>query len=193
MELLEAIYTRRATRSFLPEPVSDETVRRLLEVAVQAPSAMNAQPWRFVVIQDPVRLDRYSERAKALLLQRLGTDDKNRHYADRLSSRVFNIFYDAGTLIVICGPANGTYAQADCWLAAQNLQLAARALGLGTCCIGFAIAALNDPEVKAELDIPPDLAAIAPLIVGTPRSAPPPVLRQAPDVLSWFRQPGADR
>jgi len=87
MELLEAIYTRRATRSFLPEPVSDETVRRLLEVAVQAPSAMNAQPWRFVVIQDPVRLDRYSERAKALLLQRLGTDDKNRHYADRLSSQ----------------------------------------------------------------------------------------------------------
>jgi len=193
MELLEAIYTRRATRSFLPEPVSDETVRRLLEVAVQAPSAMNAQPWRFVVIQDPVRLHRYSERAKALLLHRLGDDEKNRHYADRLSSPAFNIFYDAGTLIVICGAANEAYTQADCWLAAQNLQLAARALGLGTCCIGFAITALNDPEVKAELDIPTDVAAIAPVIVGTPRSAPGPVPRQAPHVLSWFRQAESDR
>jgi len=190
MDLLEAIFTRRAIRSFLPEPVADETVRRLLEVAVQAPSAMNAQPWRFVVIQDKERLDRYSERAKALLLHRMSGDEKNRHYADRLSSRGFNIFYDAGTLIVICGPASGSYAQADCWLAAQNLQLAARALGLGTCCIGFAIAALNDPEVKAELDIPPEFAAIAPIVVGTPRTMPPPVPRAAPQILSWFRQPG---
>ena len=189
MDLVEAIFTRRATRSFLPEPVSDETVRRLLEVAVQAPSAMNAQPWRFVVIQDAARLDQYSERAKALLLQRMSGDEKNRHYADRLASRGFNIFYDASTLIVICGPANGPYSQADCWLAAQNLQLAARALGLGTCCIGFAIAALNDPEVKAQLDIPPEFAAIAPLIVGTPRSLPPPVPRAAPHIVSWLRPP----
>jgi len=193
MELLEAIYSRRATRSYLPEPVSDETVRRLLEVAVQAPSAMNAQPWRFVVIQDTARLHRYSERAKALLLQRMGGDDKSRHYAERLSSRAFNIFYDASTLVVICGPAAGPYVQADCWVAAQNLQLAARALGLGTCCIGFAVPALNDPEVKAELDIPPDIAAIAPLIVGTPRSAPPPVPRAGPQILSWFRQPKGDQ
>jgi len=191
MELMEAIYSRRATRSFLPERVSEDTVRRLLEVAVQAPSAMNTQPWRFVVIQDAARLDRYSERAKSLLLQRMGADDKSRQYAQRLSTRGFNIFYDAGTLIVICAPANGVYAQADCWLAAQNLQLAARALGLGTCCIGFAIPALNDPEVKTELDIPPELAAIAPIIVGTPRSTPPPVPRAAVHVLSWFHQPEA--
>src|SRR3569623_157587 len=63
MELLEAISSRSATRSYLPEPITTEAVRRLLEVAVQAPSAMNAQPWRFVVIQDTARLHRYSERA----------------------------------------------------------------------------------------------------------------------------------
>jgi nitroreductase len=193
MELLEAIYSRRATRSFLPEPVANETVRRLLDVAVQAPSAINAQPWRFVVIQDSDRLERYSERAKALLLQRMSGDDKSRQYADRLSSREFNIFYDASTLVVICGPANGAHAQADCWLAAQNLQLAAWALGLGTCCVGLAIPALNDSAVRIELELPHELAAIAPIVVGTPRSSPPVMPRAAPQVLSWFRQPTVGR
>ena len=47
----------------------------------------------------------------------------------------FNISHDAGTLIAICAPS-ATFSTADCWLAAENLMLAACAMGLGTCCIG---------------------------------------------------------
>lgn len=46
---------------------------------------------------------------------------------------------------------------ADCWLAAENLMLSACALGLGTCCIGSAIPALNSPEAKSELGISADV------------------------------------
>ena len=52
--------------------------------------------------------------------------------------------------------------EADCWLAAENLMLAATAKGLGTCCIGFAVGILNTEEVKRELGIPEDGAAVAP-------------------------------
>jgi nitroreductase len=187
MDLLEAIYARRAVRSYLPDAVDENTIRLLLRAAVQAPSAMNAQPWGFAVVQDQGKLARYSERAKALMLARLVQDPKTEHYRPMLSDPHFNIFYDAGTLIAICADPNSPYAQADCWLAAQNLQLAALAFGLGSCCIGFALPMLNDRAVKAELAIPERSAAIAALIVGKPRAATAPVARTEPVILSWFR------
>jgi nitroreductase len=79
----------------------------------------------------------------------------------------------------------GTFVTADCWLAAENLMLAACAMGLGTCCIGFAVPVLNAPDVKRELGIPADVTAVAPIIVGVPRDATPPVPRKGPDVLRW--------
>lgn len=188
-DVLEAIHGRRAVRAYTPEPVGEAAIRLLLRAAVQAPSAMNAQPWGFVVVQDRERLRRWSEWAKAQLLAQSPTDPKSGRYRGLLADPAYDIFYDAGTLIVICAPQDSPWAQADCWLAAQNLQLAAFALGLGTCCIGFALGVLNAPEVKAELSIPADMRAVAPLIVGTPTAPPPPVPRAEPVVLSWIRPP----
>jgi hypothetical protein len=53
-----------------------------------------------------------------------------------LADPAFNLFYDAGTLIVVCRRMAGAFADADCWLAVENLMLAATARGLGSCCIG---------------------------------------------------------
>jgi nitroreductase len=63
--------------------------------------------------------------------------------------------------------------------------LAATALGLATCPIGFALAALNDREVKAELGIRSDLTPIAPIIVGVAAALTPPTTRREPQILSW--------
>ncbi len=186
MNVLEAIQARRAIRSYLPDPVSEQTVRQLLRAAVQAPSAMNAQPWAFVVVQDRAALARYSEQAKALMLAKTTDDAKAARYRQLLSDPGFNIFYDAGTLLAICADPSSAYAQADCWLAAQNVQLAALELGLGSCCIGFALGVLNEPEVKRGLAIPERMSAIAALIVGKPRAIAAPVPRAEPVVLSWL-------
>ena len=102
-----------------------------------------------------------------------------------LSDPNFNIFYDAGTLIIIGCKARGPFVEADCWLAAENLMLAATAKGLGTCCIGFAVGILNTEEVKRELGIPEDGAAVAPIIVGVPRDPIPAGSRKPPAVLTW--------
>jgi nitroreductase len=187
MEVFEAIHGRRSVRAYTGEPVDDARIRRLLQAAVQAPSATNAQPWSFAVVQDQATLRRYSDRGKRLLLARSGGDPTAGRYRQMLENPEFDIFYAAGTLIVICARPDSTWAQADCWLAAQNLQLAAHALGLGTCCIGFALGILNEPDVKGELGIPADVAAIAPLIVGTPRALPPPVPRAEPVIRGWIR------
>jgi nitroreductase len=52
MDVREAIYGRRAVREFTTEPVDEAALRRLIDAAVQAPSAVNQQPWRFTVVRD---------------------------------------------------------------------------------------------------------------------------------------------
>ena len=187
MQVLEAIHQRRAVRDYLERPVADETIHALLQAAVEAPSAMNRQPWRFAVIQDAVRLKVYSDLAKQHLLLQMASDAKASHYRELLEAPEFDIFYNAGTLIVICAEAPGKYADADAWLAAENLMLAACDMGLGTCPIGFAVEVLNTPAVKHELHLPPGGVAIAPILVGYPRETPKTVPREAPKILVWHR------
>jgi nitroreductase len=162
-------------------------IRTLLSAAVQAPSAMNTQPWLFSIIQDVARLKRYSERAKVMLLEQLSRDPKATHYADKLRDPAFNIFYDASTLVVICVGEPGSYTDAACWLAGADLMLAAADAGLGTCPIGFAVPVLNLPEVKAEMGLPASGVAVAPILVGYPSTNPSPVPRADPKVVSWIR------
>ncbi|HSB55182.1 MAG TPA: nitroreductase family protein [Gemmatimonadales bacterium] len=183
------IYHRRAVRDYLPDPIPEATVRTLLEAAVQAPTAMHLEPWTFVVVQDKSRLARYSERAKALLKEEIhhSTHNPVAALAARLADPDFNIFYNAGTLILICGKPMGQFVTADCWLAAENLMLAACALGLGSCCIGLAIPALDTREVREELGIPAGVSVVAPIIVGIPAEEPPVVPRKPPEILAWMR------
>jgi nitroreductase len=187
---LDPIYRRCSVRSYTSQVVDKTTVGRLLHAAVQAPTAMHREPWAFAVIQDKGVLRRYSDLAKSLLVNQAGAvavlspDDQS--IRDRLLDPLFNIFYDAGTLIVICRQSADPFAEADCWLAAENLMLAAVAEGLGTCCIGFALSVLNTAQARHELGIPDDAAAVAPIIVGVPSGPGRPTPRKEPKVLSWL-------
>lgn len=172
----------------MPErPLERPVIEALLQAAVQAPTAIRKEPWAFVVIQDRALLKRLSDSAKAGLLYDI---DEMQPFlrataSEHVASPDFNIFYDAGTLIVIYGKPKGVFVAADCWLAAENLMLAARAHGLGSCVIGFAAAALDSPEWKAELGVPPDWTAHAPIIVGVPRGETPAVPRKPPEIVAW--------
>ena len=190
VSVLEAIHQRRAVRAYRPDPVPEATVRQLLEAATWAPTAIHEEPWAFVVVQDRERLKQLSDRAKARLFDRVRVAQphapaRSSHLRDLVADSSFNVFYDAGTLIVICGRPMSEYVVADCWLAAENLMLAAHALGLGSCPIGFAVDALNSREVKAELGIPPEVVAVAPIIVGYPAGEPGEGKRKPPELLSW--------
>jgi nitroreductase len=112
--------------------------------------------------------------------------DRGGHALDIFSHPDFNIFYNASTLIVICGEPVGPFVAADCWLAAENLMLAAHSMGLGTCVIGSALLALNEPDVKSELAIPDSYSAMAAVIAGVPSGDAPPMTRHEPKVIGWL-------
>jgi len=182
MDLLEAIYTRRAVRAFAPEPVAESALRAVIDAAVQAPSAVNEQSWSFCVVRDKALLAQISDRAKAHMLASTHTGLLSHHFETILSDPHFDIFYNAPALIVISAPQTSPWRVENCALAAENLMLAARGLGLGTCWIGFAQQWLHTPEGRSLLDLPPGHEPVAPIIIGRPQAQPPVVARKSPDI-----------
>ncbi|MDR3418451.1 MAG: nitroreductase [Nevskia sp.] len=187
MDLNEAIYTRRAVREFTEEAVAEPILRQLIDAAVQAPSAVNQQPWSFCVVRDKALLARIAQQSKAHMLAATPAGLLSHHFQEILNDPKFDIFYHAPALILISSVTESPWTVENCALAAQNLMLAARAAGLGTCWIGFAQMWLRTPEGKAALGLPPAYVPVAPIIVGHPKSTTPPVPRKEPEI-HWLGQ-----
>ena len=189
--IMDVIHQRRSVRAYGEQQPSTSLIRSLLEAAVHAPTAMHREPWGFAVVQDKAVLRRYSDRAKALVRRAsdaVGWGSSRQLHGEHpsmLEDPAFNIFYDAGTLIVICRKDSGPFADADCWLAAQNLMLAAHGIGLATCPIGLAREAINEPEFRRELGIPDDFTAVLPIALGYARGRPEAPPRHEPRILGW--------
>lgn len=185
MELDDTISSRRAVRAYRPDPVDDSTIRELIDAAILAPSAMNEQPWSFVVVRNQPLLDRISQNAKEYMTHSLPAGALPPHLRATLTDPAYQIFYHAPVLIVICSRSEGPWAAIDCTLAAENLMLAARSRGLGTCWIGFAQHWLGTDAGKQALQLPAASLPVAPIIVGHPVAFPPPVARKPADI-AWI-------
>ncbi len=106
------------------------------------------------------------------------------HFQTLLGNAKFQIFYCAPLLVLISAQSPGPWIVEDCALAAQNLMLAAYARGLGSCWIGFAQSYFNTPAGKQLLGLPAAWVPVAPIILGHPKVAQPPVPRKQPE-LRW--------
>ena len=183
--LMDAIFHRRAVRGYDPRPVEKVTVDKLLAAAVQAPSAMNQQPWGFAVLHGAKRLRAYSERAKLHLVATYPTMWELHSRSELYENPGYDMFHGANTLIVIYAMAGRLQPAEDCCLAAENLMLAAYGLGLGSCPIGFARPWFNLLETKRELEVPEHYTAVFPVVIGYPAgfTAVPP--RDEPNDICW--------
>lgn len=171
--LYRAIYERRDVRSsFLPDPVPDDVLDRILDAAHHAPSVGFMQPWDFIVIRDPsirneVRLNFEQANQQAAAIY----DGEKRNLYDSL--KLAAIVESPMNLCVTCdhrrskgaglgrqsNPATDVYSTV---CAVQNLWLAARAESLG---VGW-VSILDTDALKATLQIPPEVTPIAYLCIG---------------------------
>lgn len=182
MDLEQAIYSRRAVRDYAEEGVARPLLQKLIDAAVQAPSAVNEQPWLFTVVQDRAALSLISREAKAHFLAAQPQSLALHRLHELGDDPDFDILYRAPVLIVIASATAGRWAIENCSLAAENLMLAACGAGLGTCWIGLAQAWLATPEGKAALGLPAACLPVAPIIVGWPKAPTGPVARQEPRI-----------
>jgi nitroreductase len=182
MDAMEAIFTRRSVRAYTDEPVTEEELGRLLEAAVHAPTGMGTEPWVFGIIEGKEKLRTLSDRAKAQILATMTEGSPFEQYREQFEDPEMNLFYGAPTLVLVYTKPAVT-AQIDGCLAAENLMLAAHAMGLGTCWIGLATWLLSTPELHAEFGVPAEYPLAAILIVGHPAAPSEPSERKPPEVL----------
>ncbi|MCK5878269.1 MAG: nitroreductase family protein [Holophagae bacterium] len=170
MDTLQAILTRRSIRNFTDEPISEEQVHHIIEAAMYAPSANNRQPWHFVIIDEREQLD------KIPVLH---------PYADMVKK--------APLVITICGdtrlePAEG-YLSVDCGVAAQNILLAAHALGIGSCWLGIYPREERMQAVTELLELPGHILPVAFIVLGIPNEIKSTPNRFRPDRIYSNRWP----
>ena len=135
--LVEIIKKRRSIRTFTAEPVPDEHLDLMLDAARNAPSAGNGQPWRFLVVRERDNLARLLALLEPWLRARIEAAGDPETQAERFESALDHLreILTAPLFVFVwvdasLYPALVVY---DGALAAQNLMLAARAIGYGTC------------------------------------------------------------
>lgn len=150
METIKAIMTRRSIRKFEETPVTDEQIKTLLEAAMNAPSAGDGRPWQFVVTTDRAKLNALAD----------SVDEGNA------------MFKQAQAAILICLDESlegfKGFGPQDCSCAAQNLQLAAHDMGLGTVWIAIINVPPRVAGCREVLDVPESLVPFALFPLGVP-------------------------
>lgn len=133
-ETLKTIEERYSCRSFTGEMPSDAQLQAIVNAAVTAPSAVNGQPWRVIVVKNKALIQEME--AEAMRVLSLMED---RAAYDRIMSRGGKLFYNAPCAIVLpIDPENTIRAAMDCGILCQNIALAAASLGLGNLICGLA-------------------------------------------------------
>ncbi len=162
MELLEAIKTRRSVRTYQDKPVEDEKLQAVLDAVRMAPSWANMQCWRMVVVKDKAAREKISD------LSYVESYFSPKGYKSNPSKKALAA---APVVIVLCAdPAQSgvlwdqNYYLVDAGIAAQNLMLAARSLGLGTVFVGV----YDEEKMKELLSIPASIRIIGLLPLGYP-------------------------
>ncbi len=154
MHQTQLLRTLRAVRRFSPQPLPEDVLRDILEVARWTGSAKNTQPWELVVVTDQEMLAQ---------LARLG------HYADHLAGAPL-------ALLLVMEHATQAF---DAGRLAQNIMVAAWAHGVGSC-IGSLYPDANERQAKDALGVPVERAMHTAIALGYPADAAARRLRSAP-------------
>jgi len=191
MPLVEALSTQRAIRRLLPDPVPDDVVLKCIELATKAPTGSNKQEWEFVVVRDAEvkhQLARLNRQALAVGRR----VEAKKHRTDPAARRNLaavrwqaDHFEEVPVVVVIClhgrSPLFGPPILASSWYgsaypAAQNLLLAARAVGLGAALTTMPVWSVA--MARRTLGLPRTITPVAAVPLGWPRGRYGPTTRR---------------
>jgi nitroreductase len=186
--VLEAIKTRRSIRSYEPTPVSREVLSTIVEAASDAPSAMNTQPWRFVVVEDEkfrqtLVQTALPEARQYFELLKESAPERYARVMRRFEDLADPVYYSAPAIVFVIG--SGPNAADACPIACQNMMLAASSLGLGSCWVKLGSLVTENPEITTALDLKGEEKIFGPILLGYPKQIPPAPAKNQP-VIKWI-------
>lgn len=156
-EVLNAIRNRRSIRRYKPGQITDGELQAILDAGIDAPSAMNEQPWRFVAIQNPAVM----EKVIGLIRSELSHESSP--------------FYGAPTLVLVFSDSRAISPVSDASLAIENILLAAASVGVGSCWINCVIDLFRSAKGRGfqkELGVPEGYQCVGSVVLGYPDEAP---------------------
>ena len=162
--VLSTIMSRRSVRKYLEKPVEHEKLEVIVKCGINAPNGMNRQPWIVRVVEDQKLIADVTEVYKQENAEQVKRDKDFK-----------NMFRNAPNIICVCTPANGG-GELDAGLLGENMMLAAKSMGLGTCCLGGPVRFLTSSEkckfFLERLDIPADYKLTIIIAIGYPDEQP---------------------
>ena len=157
MDFLELVSSRQSVRAFDPErPVEREKLDRIIEIARLAPSACNAQPWSFVLVDDPELKNKVADATSSRVLG-MNHFTKQAPVHLLLVEEKVNISSGIGGWV-----KKKDFAQMDLGIVAAHIVLAAQAEGLGSCIVGW----FDEDKVKELLNIPASKRVWLSIVIG---------------------------
>lgn len=158
IELLDLLKKRQSDRGYSSQPVEKEKIDRIIEAGRMAPSACNAQPWKFIIVDDPQMLKGLSEAASAKLL---GMNS----FVGQAPLQIVIIREKANITSRLGGTVkNKDYSLIDIGIASENICIQAAAEGLGSCMLGW----FDENQVKKLLHIPSSKRVELLITIGYP-------------------------
>jgi nitroreductase len=185
MELDACIRGRRSVRTYENKAVPKELIDAVLDAGTWAPTGMNRQPCRFIVIENKEIIKYVSDETKKVVQEIMP------NMAKQFEAKEDVVCYSAPVLIFVCVESDKMWGQVniiDSVLAAENMFLKAYELGLGTCYMGF-ISYLNTrPDVLRKAGVPEGYELMVPMIIGYPKNKQTATAkRNKPNVLKWIK------
>lgn len=191
MDILSLIKSRRSIRKYLDKPVPKKEIEEILTAGIWAPSSMNRQPWRFIVVTNRETRQWLANESKKALLEFLNTLEGAKHYGEaagrfrkRAESSGDTLFYDSPVIILVI-QRHDTGSELDFGLATENMLLTAHAKGLGMCPIGLIKPLNNSGQALEKLGLKSDEKIILGLCLGYPDESPP-VKNRDQDAVNWI-------
>ena len=186
MDVFEAMGTCRAIRYLKPDPVPSELIDRVMWAATRAPSPGNSQGWDFIVVDDVDKKARIATAIRAVMAERVAAmarPDKTMRLMLDGTAALIDTLGTAPVVIFVAGPViypQGAPREQFTWSAlypaAQNILVAARALGLGTTFTTMHMTA--ESTVREVLEIPDRIKIAAMIPIGWPNANFGPVKRR---------------
>jgi nitroreductase len=183
---MKVIQDRRSIREWTEEPVSEEDIALIMESGRQAPSGENAQPWRFILVKDPVMRKKlaglagggsgrrftaeYVTNQMQARFATLQDEAKKKAAFEKLTSGQVSAFSENAPLtIIVCGKKDVWDTPYDTSAAIENMLLMITALGLGACwVIAVSFDAREEERSKELLGVPEGFKVISLISVGHP-------------------------
>lgn len=131
-EVIENIMSRRSIRAYKDMPVGRDTLTKIMECAINAPSGQNKQSWEIRIVDDQTLLNQMSEA--------MGQAHPGNDFAKIC-------FRGAPVMVFIARDLSYDFSAYDCGLMAQNMMLSAWSLGVGSVCLGSPVRFLTDNEL----------------------------------------------